>query len=153
DIPGDLTDAFDIVSAFDVFFHIVDDKRVKRALENISGMLRPGGFLLFSDLFLHHTTERRSHVVARRLEEVEDVLLKSGFRIISRRPMFVVMNEPLDNEVLWLRTMWQALMLPVRCSEAIGRIWGAALFPIDFFLTKILSESPSIEIKLCQKVS
>ena len=36
---------FDVVSAMDVLFHIVDDNKYENALRNIYGLLRPGGTL------------------------------------------------------------------------------------------------------------
>ena len=44
---------FDAVSSNDVLFHIVDDAGYQRAFTNIFGALRPGGYFVFSDNFLH----------------------------------------------------------------------------------------------------
>ena len=38
---------FDIVSAFDVLFHIVNDVRFERAIQNIYRQLKPGGIFIF----------------------------------------------------------------------------------------------------------
>ena len=47
---------FQAISAYDVLFHIVDDARYERAIQNISALLSPGGVFFFSDLFLHGET-------------------------------------------------------------------------------------------------
>jgi 2-polyprenyl-3-methyl-5-hydroxy-6-metoxy-1,4-benzoquinol methylase len=61
--------SFDVVSAFDVLFHIVDDDRYGRALENVSGLLKPGGFFVWSDNFLRHgRRDAGLHQVSRSLE-------------------------------------------------------------------------------------
>lgn len=49
---------YDVISAFAVLYHIVNDDRYQRAFENISKMLRPGGFFVFSENFIHRETIR-----------------------------------------------------------------------------------------------
>ena len=48
DVSGglELGDRFDIVNAVDVLFHVVDDKRWRRAVENLGHHLAPGGLLM-----------------------------------------------------------------------------------------------------------
>lgn len=50
DVSGDLElgERFDIVSAVDVLFHIVDEVRWRRAVENLGRHLAPGGFLVIA---------------------------------------------------------------------------------------------------------
>ena len=43
---GNNGDRFDIVDAVDVLFHVVDDKRWRRAVENLGHHLAPGGLLM-----------------------------------------------------------------------------------------------------------
>src|SRR5215831_1703925 len=54
---------FDIVSAFDVLFHITDEDRFRLALKNVASLLRPGGWFLFSDSFLHTKSKHATHEV------------------------------------------------------------------------------------------
>ncbi len=152
DLPTSLAGLFDIVSAFDVLFHIVDDDRFSRAIRNIAELLRPGGIFCFTDLFLHHDTNRSAHYVSRSLAEVERAVAAAGLQVIDRRPVFVVMNEPLDTRTALPRSLWHLGMLPVRTSEALGDLWGAVLYPLDLLLTAILAESPTTEIMICRRV-
>ena len=50
------TKEFDVVSAFDVLFHIVDDNRYEKAIKNIHSMLKSNGIFVFSDNFIHGPT-------------------------------------------------------------------------------------------------
>lgn len=157
DIGGELSPAlgpaYDLISAFDVLFHIVDDTRFDRAISNISHLLREGGVFVFTDSFLHHETERSSHQVSRSLVEVECALARAGLEILVRRPVFVVMNQPLDTQSRVLRFLWRLAMYPVMKSGALGALWGAALYPFDVILTRVLAESPTTEIMICRKVA
>src|SRR6266540_2803845 len=49
---------FDIVSVFDVLFHITDDLKYHRAFENLAKLVRPGGLLVFSENFVHGESSR-----------------------------------------------------------------------------------------------
>jgi len=72
---------YDIISGFNVLFHIFDDHRYYQAFENIFQLLRPGGFLIFSENFIHGDTIRGKTIINRPLNEIETVLKKIGFKI------------------------------------------------------------------------
>jgi len=157
DIGGSLEDLgtgrFDIVSAFDVFFHIVDDRRYQRAIENVHSLLRTGGWFLFSDLFLHGPTQRSIHMVSRSWVEVDQLLQATGFEVVRRLPMFVLMNHPIDTSSRMHAFLWKVFVRAVRYHEALGYVSGAALYPVELMLTGILRESPTTEILVCRKKS
>lgn len=142
---------YDVVSAFDVLYHIVDDGRYKKSIENIYALLRKGGFFIFSENFLHHETERAIHQVSRSLEDIEENLKKTGFQILKRVPMFVLMNFPVDSKSHLIRVMWNLMVAPVRVSEEFGFILGGFLYPSEIILTYFLRESFSTEIMICRK--
>ncbi len=152
-VPLEEPGRYEVVSAFDVFFHIVDDARYERAIQNVSNLLTPGGLFVFSDLFLHGETLRMEHVVCRPLEEVTRILERAGFEIVTRVPMFVVMAQPLDTASACVRFLWKLMTYPVRKSEAVGFVLGAILAPIETELTRVLRESPTTEIMVCRKVN
>jgi SAM-dependent methyltransferase len=144
---------YNAVSAFDVLFHIVDDARHRKAIENVSSLLLPDGLFLFSDIFVHGPTLRGEHVVFRSLEEVTRLLSSAGFEVLFRVPMFVVMNEPLDTANPSWSFRWKVMTYPVRKSEAIGFLLGGILYPVELILTKVLKESPTTEIIVCRKIN
>ncbi len=142
---------FDVVSAFDVLFHITDDGRFQRAIENISGVLKPGGYFFFSDNFVHGVTRRSDHQVSRSLEEIEGIVKKSGLRVVRRTPMFMLMNAPMDSSSRWPMLAWRAFMAPIHFVPLLGSIYGAMLYPLELALTQLMSESPTTEMMICQK--
>jgi SAM-dependent methyltransferase len=142
---------FDVVSAFDVLFHILDDGRYQQALDNIATLLRPGGYFFYSDNFLRTGEHRANHQVSRLRSDIEKALQISGLNIIERRPMFVLMNAPVDTQSARLKAFWQRLEEHVKKSEKNSRRTGASLYPIELVLTKFLHEGPSTEVVLCKK--
>jgi SAM-dependent methyltransferase len=145
------SETYDAISAFDVLFHIVDDHRFAQAIANVHKLLSPGGWFLFSELFVHGNALRAWHQVSRSLDEIEKILRQTGFVIEARRPAFVLMNLPLDISSKWPQFFWKAAMVPVRRSEWVGFAMGAALFWLDSLLTALFSESPTTEVMVCRK--
>lgn len=151
-LPIEQLGQYQAISAFDVFFHIVDDTRYERAIQNVSSLLAPGGLFLFSDLFLHGETLRVEHMVCRPLEEVTRILRRAGFEILRRIPMFVIMAQPLDTRSVMGRFLWRLMTYPIKKSEAAGFVAGGILSAVEVGLTRFVSESPTTEIMVCRKV-
>ena len=142
---------FDVVTAFDVLFHIIDDLRFRTAIFNVSSLCRSGGYFLFSDNFLHGRTVRTPHQVHRSLEDVTAVLEEAGLRVVKRAPMFFLMNALVDTQGAWPLLFWRAFMVPVRAVPLLGAAYGALLYPLEVCLTALCKESPTTEIMVCQK--
>jgi len=144
---------FDVISAFDVLFHITSNTRFADSIANISRLLVPGGYFIFSDNFLHRPEVRSDHQVSRTLPEICGVLSGAGFRIVRRAPMFILMNTPVDSSSPWVVRFWRLMMLPVRMIRPLGFLYGAVLYPIELCLTRLVQESPTTELMICQKVA
>jgi len=86
-------EAFDIVSAWDMIYHIVDDAQFARALANLVGALRPGGFLLITDAMGRRDVTVAEHVRSRSLEHYARVLGPLGISPVTMIPMYWRMNR------------------------------------------------------------
>jgi SAM-dependent methyltransferase len=150
-LPAGFAGEYEIVSAFDVLFHIVDDDRYTQALQNIHSLLAPEGMFVFSDLLVHDRPVKDVHMVCRPLDEVMRLLNETGFEIVRRVPMFVVMEQPLDSKNKGYRFLWKLLAHVLRHSNRAGFVTGAMLYPVDLLLTRICQESPTTEIVVCRK--
>lgn len=149
-LPHDLG-RFTAISAFDVLFHIVDDDAWNLSFRNIASLLEPGGWFLWSDNFLRHGTERVRHQVSRSLAESEQRVQEAGFEIVSRVPMFVLMNYPADTTSRLARWAWTGLVTPAALSDHAGGALGALLYPLERRLVRRMRESPSTELMVCRK--
>lgn len=143
--------SFDAVSAFDVLFHIVDDDRYRAALRNVSLILKDGGYVIFSENFVHGKTVRGGHVASRSLGEICGLLDDAGLEVVLRRPMFVLMNVPIDSRSRFLRMYWSVLERGVSRFPFLGGVAGAALYPLEFLLVSVRKEGPSTELMICRK--
>ncbi|MCL6471338.1 MAG: class I SAM-dependent methyltransferase [Firmicutes bacterium] len=142
---------YDVVSAFDVLFHIVDDDKYKNAIKNIADLIKPGGYLIFSDNFLHGETFRTQHQVCHTLNNIEEILAKAGFDIIKRKPMCYFMNYPIDSEKVIFKKVWSLIQKNTARGEKYGNRIGAILYPIESLAIRIFRESPTTEIMICRK--
>ena len=145
------TKTYDVITAFDVLFHIVDDDDFAAALKNIVRLLRPGGLFIFSDNFLHGAARRAAHQSNRTLDQISLALGCAGLKIHRRAPVFILMNAPIDTRSDFRLLAWRAFMYPVHLLPWLGRVYGSALYPIELCLTRLLTESPSTELMICGK--
>lgn len=151
-LPGHFQDRYyDIISAFAVLYHIVDDNCYQRAFENIFQMLRPQGIFVFSENFIHGETIRAQHQVSRSLNEIEAILKNTGFKVKARVPIFAIMNYPIDSKGTFPKIVWEKMMLPVKKFELLGFALGGLLYPLELILTSYLKEGPSTELIICEK--
>lgn len=140
----------DIVSAMDILFHITDDDGHAQAIKNAAALLRPGGHFVFSENFLHVPEQRGPRQANRSLHRIEREVLDAGLEIVSREPIFVLMNAQVDAG--WLRRRaWGIAMRGLTLIPPIGWLTGAALMPLERRLVRGRREGPSTELMICRK--
>jgi 2-polyprenyl-3-methyl-5-hydroxy-6-metoxy-1,4-benzoquinol methylase len=86
---------YDLVSCFDVLFHIVDDEAWERALTNLVAAVRPGGWLAFSEMFFGGRKALAAHNTERGRERYRAALGARGMSWIDERPTHHLMNREL----------------------------------------------------------
>ena len=90
----DIEGRFDLVNAFDVLYHIVDDARWEAAVRRLGAAVRPGGLLLVTDTFAP-LEAAAGHNRMRPLTEYRRVLVPLGFALARPRPTHVLLNRDL----------------------------------------------------------
>jgi SAM-dependent methyltransferase len=160
-LQADITDgtgnlpaeSFDAISIMDVLFHVVDDDRYERAIANLHSLLRPGGALILTENLLHGDWHRGEHQVSRDADWILGLLERTGFDVVTRRPLFVLMNTPVDTRSRLLKGWWWLLMNVMARARWLGGLIGAAIYPAETALTAILREGPTTEIVAARKRS
>jgi SAM-dependent methyltransferase len=142
---------FDAVSGMDVLFHIVDDDAFARAFRNVFSILAPGGLFVFSDNFVHGAALRREHQASRPIGEIEEAVGAAGFEVVERRPMFVLLNTPLDSDSRLLHAWWRLVLNTASRANVLGAIIGALAYPVELALVSRLREGPSSELMVCRR--
>ena len=86
---------FDNILIADVLYHIVDDKRFTTAIKNIGRSLKPGGFVIISDLFTNTTIDTKQHCKWRSVSEYEIILARNNMAIKRIEPIFAILHPPI----------------------------------------------------------
>jgi 2-polyprenyl-3-methyl-5-hydroxy-6-metoxy-1,4-benzoquinol methylase len=143
--------SFDIITCMDILFHVIDDKKYETALRNIFGLLKEGGNFIFSDCFLRDGEYKTQYVYMRNKDKIYSTLEKVGFDIIHTKPMFVLMNEPINTRNPLLKNIFKAIRKLTASSEKIGFIIANLLYPVELALISVLKHGPSTELMICKK--
>lgn len=143
-------DVFDVVSCFDVLFHIVDDEKYSQAIKNIATMIKPGGHFVYSDNFMR-SESTLEHQKGRRESTINAELEKRGLRIVRRVPMFVLMNDPGRSDSRLRKKLFSIVYRLASRSERWGTIVGSTLLPFEKLLISMQTRGPSTEIVFCEK--
>ena len=139
--------SFDLITCFDVLFHIVDDQRFEVAIGRISKLLKPGGNFLFSDNFVRKE-ERRQHHVSRSRSAIVKTLEAKGIEPGPLAPMFVLLNEPSDTRNPFLKMHWTTIVLLLRYIKPLSYPLGAIFYPLELLLIRTVGSGPSTKIML-----
>lgn len=143
---------FDIISSFDVLFHIVDDDKFDQAISNINRILKKDGLFIFSDNFIHQPTVRGVHQVSRSMDDIIKALQANNLQVIKTVPMFILMNYPIDSTNGFFQFIWKGIAKVAALHDTLGFSIGALLFPIELLLLAFMKESPTTEIMICKKI-
>lgn len=142
---------YSVVSAFDVLFHITSDEKYRRAVQNIHALLEPAGIFVLSENFVHSNGARANFQVTRSKRYIERLLAETGFQVIERAPMFVLMNAPVNSDSRFRRFCWRSLTRLVSRGESAGSAVGGAIYPLERLLLSMTREGPSTELIICKK--
>lgn len=146
--------SFDIITAFDVLFHIVDDDKFEQAIKNIRMLCSEHGYIFITDLFPHIRPYVLSHQKSRLLKDYVQILEHNGIEITDRTPVHYLMNAPLDISSGLLQKVllyfWWARI--ARIVERSTHLLGPIFAKLDSVLTKIVKESPSTEMIICSPI-
>ncbi|MCX5667249.1 MAG: class I SAM-dependent methyltransferase [Candidatus Omnitrophica bacterium] len=132
----DLKEAFDIVNAFDVLYHIVDDNAFERAIGNIGKRCKQGGWILLTDA-LDPRKSISEHVRYRDLETYTAALGRAGIDIVGLIPAFRLMGRGVSPAVK-NELVRKALGRAIESFAWFSYIFDLAYCPIGSSLMKIL---------------
>lgn len=150
--PALVGSKFNVITAFDVLFHIVDDKKFEQAIKNIRRYCTDDALILITDIFLHKEPYILNHQKSRTLSTYEEVLKRNGIEVIERIPVHYLLNAPLDISSGLLRGLiltlwWQMFVLAI---ERTTHLFGYVFSWVDAVLSKWVKESISTELMICR---
>lgn len=161
--PFSLGETFDIVLAMDVLYHIVDDSGFRTALLNIVSHCAPGGYIALTDAFCGKAMRVAQHTKFRPLSSYRNVFRTVQVEVLDVLPVFFWMNSTVCaanagamgvvSRALWrLLSKWLRVLRPLPAiREATGRIFGAALYPLEAITLRLIEATPSTSLLVARK--
>jgi len=155
---------YDIITAFDVLYHIVNEKDFENAIENIKRFSHKGTIVLIVGNILKEYKPARGHENDRTLSYYKKVLNSYSIEIKEIKPIFYFMNTPIDIEAInnnllkYLINMMWWLNLKVRgCYRRLGKLggiiaylWASILYFFDRIVLKYTNVGPSTKLLLAK---
>ncbi len=146
---------FDLVTAFDVLFHVTRPAAFQQALDNLSAITRSGGYVLITDYFWKYgTIKTKPHVRYRSLAEYDAGLGRVGLRIEGLYPQTFLMNAPIDIRHPFKRyamfLSWTVVSYLGRI-ESIGDWLGRWAYRKEANIMRHQRETPSSKILVCRR--
>jgi len=147
---------YDIVTTIGVLVHIVDDDDMRSALRNIANLTTDDGLVLISDYMLSGNQRDRTngyYMKFRNLQAFRRELHNVGLELISVVPFYYFMIDPIDTpsrfEHYFLRKSHYFLRKLIRRYPDFS---GRLLYFLDTIITAMLTDGPSEELFVCQKI-
>jgi SAM-dependent methyltransferase len=148
---------YDAITAIDVLYHVIDDEKWVSALQNLAVLLRPGGVLVVSDVFVDATQQRAPHVRRHPLSEYRAVLEGSGLSLVRREPVFAVLGDPVPHTGFhpmerFMSGTWRIMQKGLRVTPAVirgpvGAATATVLSPLDALLCRLgVTEGVNLEL-------
>lgn len=132
-----LNGQFDIITIFDVIYHVIDDNKATKLLLNCASVLNNTGNILVTDCpgdtnygFVKHVRYRSTSFYVESLNSVEHVILDRMHLFNLLHPP-LARNKALDYVISGLYYLAGKLW---RLHDAIGRMFGRMFYDIDSVL-------------------
>lgn len=153
---------FDIITAFDVLFHIVEEDKFEQAIKNIKGLSHKQTQILVSDSFSKKPWPLGFHENHRTMARYKEVLANSGLKPMAVVPIFYLMSNPADKRALkngiletFLPRLWSVVHTICSLSPKLGivgklltNLVGLALYTVDGIILKYAEVGPSTKLML-----
>jgi 2-polyprenyl-3-methyl-5-hydroxy-6-metoxy-1,4-benzoquinol methylase len=143
---------YDVISCMDVLFHIIDDKRFEKAIENIANLLTKNGIFIYSALYLRNRDVMRGESqVCRTYDYLQKVFEKNGLQLVVYRPFLYLTNKPLDSRNPLMKAYWYLLENSLYVAPFLGHLFGPFLYPIERMLVNSRKDGPTTEFTVYKK--
>jgi SAM-dependent methyltransferase len=147
---------FDLITLFDVLYHITRDAEAEAALRVLSSRLAPNGRLLVFDHVMRRDYSLRRHVRFRGEASYARMLRAAQLEIVERIPLFAVLEPPLFGVApvdIVVSGAYRAAGLLWRAIPQLGKIAGAATFHMDALLRRSGVIPPNHELLVMRRVA
>ncbi len=133
-------DRFDIVTVFDVLYHIVDEQRFLSAIANIAGQLAGDGRLFVMDFLCRHDYPVSDHVIYRARDRYLTGLRDRNLELVDSELLFHFLVPPITE-----------VRIIDFCLSTMFNLCGRVLRLNDRFATKVAAKLRRLDTRMRQR--
>ena len=150
-----ITETYDIITVFDVMYHIIDDTRASMAFKMMEKWLSEKGNILIFDQLLERDFLLTSHVKFRGRQSYQKLLQDAGLRINHHKQMFLLLVPPVFG-IKYLDIMisggYKCLGFFTKSLEWFGNILGYSFYHLDNLILRVGVHIPNHELLIIKKI-
>jgi SAM-dependent methyltransferase len=155
-LPGGIRRDYDLVTAFDVLFHIVDDSNFARAIGNLARLARPGGHVLVSDSLADRAWGPTRTEYHRTYAQYLAEMAKHGVCPVRIEPIFYTMTTTFAGSGGLARFTGATTRTAGRLAARPVTAWanemiGGGLYAVDGLLARSGERGPSLNLLVARK--
>jgi SAM-dependent methyltransferase len=151
--------SFEIISAFDIFFHIVDQDTFNRAWSNMARCAAEGSLVLVTDGMTHKDMPMSAQEYHRSYDHYRAMAESKGLQIVYLAPVFYAMHNAVDvrEANLLTRSVWWVTFRALRASRRlhlnsfIGNLLGMTLYTLDDLLLRLFRSGPTMKLMVLRR--
>jgi hypothetical protein len=129
-----ITKTFDLVTIFDVLYHIVSDKAAETALGNVGRLLETSGICIVFDQLARKSFNITQHVRYRSESQFMQMADTAGLAVRQRRRLFLLLVPPLTGFKpldIVVAGIYKIVGFATRGLPILGRTLGSMLYRLD----------------------
>jgi len=150
-----LSSAYDLITVFDVMYHIVGDDRASAAFSVIQSLLVENGAVLIFDQLLKIDYMLTSHVKFRSRDNYRKMLAAAGLEVVNRKPAFLLLAppvfgvRPLD---IGIAGIYKIMGFIMKNWRWFADLCGCGMYRLDRLLLKTGLRIPNHELLVIRRV-
>lgn len=151
---------FEIVDAFDVLFHIVDEETFVRAWANIAACLAEDGFAFVTDAMTREDMPLSRQECHRSYDRYRSVAESAGLEVVHLAPIFYTMLNSVDSRdasgplrvLWWLTPRLLKASRRFRLNTVLGHLIGVSLYTLDGVVQRLFRTGPTLKLMVLRPV-
>lgn len=157
--------SFDVVTAIDIIYHIIDDAQAERAVRSLAELIRAAGLFVVTEKASGLTIrfDECSFVVRRPFTWYESILADCGLSYITSRPIFWCMDPPVQHDrtspsYALARLAWWAMRAATKPwprnsspQRICGSIAGAVGYTVDRMVLRFADSTPNLALHVFRR--
>ncbi len=147
---------YDLITVFDVMYHIVDDHRASAAFGVIHSLLARNGVVLIFDQLTDRDYMLTQHVKFRSRDNYRKMLAANGLEVVNRKPAFLLLAPPVFGVKpvdIGIAGLYKFMGSIIKNWRFFAEVVGRSMYQLDRLLLHLPLKIPNHELLIIKKVT